>query len=307
MGDIPNQVQGGQAPAVEGDFASGNPRAFVNAGPGGLVAGPNGAVVARFAWLLDQYLDPNDAPTEVVTSGGTGPIAGIIHRQQQALITTYLAEAGMTIPAGFELALMSEGDIWVVNRGTTAAQLGVSVYANYADGSAAFESDGGSFTGNITAATGNFTGAIADNVLTITAVADGTPTAGATLSGTNVVSGTQMKEQLTGNTTTGIGTWAVEPGGQTVASETIEETYGEVVIQSGLTGTPEVGSVLSGSGVTAGTVITAPIDSTHWAVSPTQSAGNTTISFGTNIKTKFVAASQGAVGALVKITSHLQG
>src|SRR5581483_1789356 len=94
------------AAAVVGDFASANPRSSVLAGPGGLIAGPNGLIVGRFAWLSFSGVDANDAPA-VANNNGAGVVAGFVHREQQALITTYLAESGLAIPAGFQVTLMS--------------------------------------------------------------------------------------------------------------------------------------------------------------------------------------------------------
>jgi hypothetical protein len=42
-------------------------------------------------------------------------------------------------------------------------------------------------------------------------------------------------------------------------------------------------------------------------VSPTQTAGSTTITATTNVETKWVCMSQGLPGELVKISSHVLG
>ncbi|MCV5473623.1 hypothetical protein OFN43_32725, partial [Escherichia coli] len=46
-----------QAPGVEGDFASANPKASLLAGEGALVAGANGVVVGRFAWVSNGVVN----------------------------------------------------------------------------------------------------------------------------------------------------------------------------------------------------------------------------------------------------------
>jgi len=51
-------------------------------------------------------------------------IGGFVHREQQGLNTTFLSDAGMTIPQGFIVTLMTGGDYWVVNDGTTEALRG---------------------------------------------------------------------------------------------------------------------------------------------------------------------------------------
>ena len=115
------------APAVEGDFASSNPRASVLSPEGGFVAGANGATVARFAWVA--------ADGRTVNNYGVAPKApnGFIHREQQALITAYLAEKSNVIPAGFGVTLHNEGDFWAEVTGS-AAVIGDSVYADYVTG-----------------------------------------------------------------------------------------------------------------------------------------------------------------------------
>ncbi len=63
---MPFQTQVGvvQAPAVLGDFCDANPRWTFNAGPGGLVSGPVGCTVGRFAWFSGP-LDPDGTPTQL--------------------------------------------------------------------------------------------------------------------------------------------------------------------------------------------------------------------------------------------------
>ena len=307
------QVQNNPAPAVEGDFATTNPRATVLAGPGGLVAGDNGVTVGRFAWLTDEFVDADGAPATVYNTGA-GPVAGFVHREQQGLITTYLQTASMIVPAGFPVTLFAEGDFWVKNNGAGQAVPGQKAYANFADGTVSFAATGSgntaSVTGSIAASTGSFTGSITGNVLTITAVGSGTAVVGGTLSGTNVATGTQIVEQLTG-ASGGIGTYSVSIAEQNAASTTISETYGTMTVTAVGSGVLGVGDVLSGSGVTAGTTITALGTGTGgngtYIVSPTQTAGSTTITAGTNVETKWFARSSGLAGELVKISSWPQG
>ena len=82
--DFQNQVNTVPAPAVEGDFADHNPRASVIAGPGGLVAGSNGVVIGRFAWMTTP-IDIDGTPT-VVNNTGSGAPDGFVHRAQQAAV-----------------------------------------------------------------------------------------------------------------------------------------------------------------------------------------------------------------------------
>lgn len=312
------QVNTQPAPAVAGDFCDGNPRAFVDAGAGGLVAGPNGLTIGRFAWLDSAQLDSDNAPA-VANNYGSGPVAGFVHREQQGLIITYLRAFSMLLPAGFQTSLMNNGGVWAKNDGLTNAEVGQKAYASFVDGTVTFAATGtpaagASVTGSIAASTASVTGSISGNVLTVTAVGSGVLVPGGILSGSGVLSGSQILEQLSG-TAGGIGTYALNYPEQTVASTTITETYGTLTAASGLTGAFAVGNVLSGAGgggVTAGTHITALGTGTGglgtYIVTPSQTVTSTTISVSaTNVETKFVATSSGLPGELVKISSWLNG
>ena len=301
------------APAVAGDFCDTNPRATVDAGPGGLVAGTAGVVVGRFAWWNAAQVDGNNAPA-IVNSFGSGPVTGFVGRNQQALITTYLADSSMTIAPGFQMFLYSAGGFWVQNDGAAAAVIGMKAYANFADGKVTFAATGSptgvaSATGSIAAGAGSVTGSIAGNIMTVTVVGSGTLPDGATLSGSSVVSGTKILEQLSG-TAEGVGTYRVSIE-QTVASTTITAAFGIFTAASALTGTFGVGNVLTGTGVDAGTFITALRSGTGglgtYIVNSATVVTSTTISAAGNVETKWVCMSPGLPGELVKMTTHLLG
>jgi len=307
------QVYGNPAIGVAGQRCSENPLSSFDVGPGGLVAGPNGVTVGRFAWVVPP-LDPNGTPT-IANNFGSGPVAGFVMRNLQGTQPNFLAYAGMTILPGYEMALQIAGDFLVKNEGATAVVPGMKAYADLATGAVSFAATGspavgGAATGTIAAGTGSFTGSIAGDVMTITAVGSGLAVPGGILSGTNVATGTAIVSQLSG-TANGVGTYRVSIPNQTVASATISETYGLFTAVSGLTGNFEVGDVLSGSGVTAGTVITGLGTGTGglgtYYVSPTQTAGSTAISATGNVETKWFARSSGLVGDVVKISSYPLG
>ena len=192
------------APAVAGDFASTNYRRTYDAGPGQLIAGTGGITIGRFAWV-----DPTGT---VAVNNGTGAVAGFVHREQQAMITTYLAESGSVIPAGFPVTLSTAGDFWALT--STAAWIGQKVYANYTSGAISTALTGAPPTGGVVtaaiaaAASTSVTASIAGNVMTVTAVGSGTLVVGAILSGTGVTTGTAIVAQLTG-TAGGVGTYTV--------------------------------------------------------------------------------------------------
>ncbi len=308
MGDLPNQINTVQAPAVAGDFCSHNPRWSVNAGPGGLVAGVGGVTVGRFAWW--------DAVNHTtVLNSGAGSPTGFVHREQQALITAYLSNASNVVPQGFGITLMSGGDFWVKNDGATEALVGQKAYADLATGKISFAATGAPTTGasvtaSIAASTGSFTGSISDNTLTITAVGSGVVVAGGTLSGTGVVSGTMVVAQLSG-TAGGIGTYSVNIGEQTVASTTISETYGTMTVSAVGSGAISLNGVLSGTNVVAGTAVTQFLTGTGgtgtYVVNNNTVVSSTTITETSTVETKWYAMSQGLAGELIKMSSHALG
>ncbi len=300
------------APAIAGDFASANPWASVDAGPGGLVAGAAGVTVGRFGWASYAGIDPDNAPT-IVNSFGSGIPTGLVApRAMQALITAYLADSSMVVPQGFGVTLMKGGDFWVKNDGTTQALIGQKAYADMATGKASFAATGApasaSITGSIAAQTASFTGSIAGNVLTASAVT-GTIVAGGLLAGTGgggVATGTKVVAQLSG-TVGGAGTYAVDIPEQTVTSTAMTETYGTLTVSAVGSGTIEVGGLLAGTGVTTGSVVTqagtgAGGTGTYY-VDKTQSVISGAMTVGNNVETKWIAMSSGLAGELVKISN----
>jgi len=322
MNGIQTQVGAAQAPAVAGDWASGNPRSFFDAGPGGLVAGLAGVTVGVFAWTSALRVDGDGAPA-VANNFGAGLPTGIVHRQQQGLITTFLADASMVIVPGTQLAICTAGDIWVKNDGSTQALPGQKVYANLTTGKINFAATGAATAGatssasSIAASTFSVTGSIAGNVLSVTAVGSGTVVPGGTISGTGIATGTKIVSQLTpllsGEALGGIGRYAVSIPEQTVASTTVSGTYGTLTVGGTVAGTFAVGQALAATGsVVAGTTITALGTGTGGA--GTYIVDNNTVVasqainvLAVNIETRWYAVSSGLAGELVKITTHPVG
>ncbi|OZI59938.1 structural cement protein Gp24 [Bordetella genomosp. 11] len=191
-------------PAVAGDFASANPRATYLAGPGALVAGAAGVTVGRFAWEVDG----------VVNNFGIGQPAGFCHREQQGVITIWLAEASMLIPEGLMVTLHNLGDFWAtvgndVNKGQ-------KVFVSVSDGSVK-----GGNPGDVIDDGAHFTAAIAGTTMTVSAVASGTLRVGQPVAGAGVTAGTIITALGTG--TGGTGTYTVSAS-QTVSSESMTTT-----------------------------------------------------------------------------------
>lgn len=308
MSDFPNQVNVAQAPAVAGDFASKNPRYSFDAGPGGLVAGPAGVTVGRFAWASGN-LDGDGTPA-VVTNTGYGLPSGFVHREQQALITNYLAASGNLIQAGFAMTLMTSADFWVKNDGATEASYGLKAYANYADGKVTFALTGSPAAGAtstasaLSAGTNSFTGVIVDDVLTASAVT-GTIAVGTTIAGTGVPSYCVVTGQISG-TAGGAGTYQLSIGGLSIASEAMTGTYGILTVGGTLTGTYAVGQLVTGSSVTAGMYITQLGTGVGGAgtyfTNVSQVLSSQAINTNANIETKYYCRSSGLPGENVKIS-----
>ena len=111
---------------VEGDFASTNPYHSVLAGEGALKAGENGVTIGKFAWV--------DPATGLVSNAQVANgVLGFVRRDNTALITQYLAESTLLIPAGFGVTLYDKGDFWA--RFAGGATIGQKVFASITDGS----------------------------------------------------------------------------------------------------------------------------------------------------------------------------
>jgi hypothetical protein len=306
------QVAVQPAAFLAGSRVSQNPIFSFDAGPGGLVSGSS-LFVGRFAWVTAP-LDPNGGPT-IANSFGVGAPNGFLMLNQQALNTTFLSNAGMQVQPGAQTALQIAGDFAVTNDGTTEAQYGQKAFAFVATGKVAFAAANTVFGGasttastSIVATTFSVTGSISGNVMTVTAVGSGNVVVGGAISGTNIPTAPAplIVSQLTG-TPNGVGTYLLNTGEITTVSETISGTYGVMTIGTA-TGTFAVGDVLTGTGVTAGTTITANITGSGgtggtMVVNPSQTVTNQAVTASLAVETQFYARSTGLIGEPVKISS----
>jgi len=288
---------------IPGDFASANPKFTVDNGPGGIVAGPNGCIVGRFAWLYAP--SSGDGAPAQASNNGPGIPDGFVANELQGLNTIYLADASLLIPAGFQMGLFSGTDFWAKNDGLTQATWGATVYVENATGKVRADNVSGSATGTIAAETSSFTGSIANDTLTVTGAVTGTIYPGTLISGTNVATGTTIVSQLTG-TTGGDGTYSVSIPEQNVVATTISGSYGLFTAVSALTGTFGIGSVLSGTNVPTGSVITALGTGAGglgtYITNLTGTASSTTITGTLTTATKWKFRSSGQPGETVKIS-----
>lgn len=326
MPSFQTQVGTIQAPAVEGDWASANPRGSVLAGEGALISGRGvidgvpveGAVVGRFGWTSYESVDNDEAPGTVNTFGFGLP-AGLVHRNQQALITQWLGSATMVYNRGMQIALFNDVDMWVKNNGSTFCQVNMKAFARFSDGAVIFAAAGSTPGGgsgsasSIAAGTFTGTGSIVDNILTLTAAAGANGIrAGGTISGSGVATGTKVLSQvlplLPGEALNGIGRYYLSIPGQTVASTAISGTYGILTVGGTVVAGFGSGQTISGTNVVAGTAVYEQLTGTAGAagtyvVDNNTVVASTAITSANAIETKWYAKSAGAAGELIKISN----
>lgn len=133
-----------QAVAVEGDFASANPRHSVPSVEGGFKAGVGGVTIARFAWA-------DLATNTLLLNSGSGAPTGFVHRNMNGLNFLYFSSPDATtfvIPGGFPVGeLFSGGDFWVRNTGAGAVAIGQKAFASNTTGQVQFAAAGGTVAG----------------------------------------------------------------------------------------------------------------------------------------------------------------
>lgn len=157
-----NRINPQPAVAVKGDFADANVRATVIAGAGALVSAPapRSPIVGQFAW--------GDQVSGLAFSnyrGETTAKLGFLHRENQAVIVSFLAESDLRLDAGLPVTLFNQGSFWA--DFTAGATVGQKVFANYLDGSV-YAANAGTTTTTASGMTGTIVGAT--GVLTISAL-----------------------------------------------------------------------------------------------------------------------------------------
>jgi len=157
MAGFQQQVYLGTPLGVAGDLVGTNPRrSVIPASGGNFVSGTGGVVVGNFAWIqVDNRSVRNTAVSGVPD--------GFIARQGQALITVYLAEAGMTVPQGFGVNLFETGDYLFKANGAAAAR-GEKVFASLTDGSTTSRPAGTILAGYVETAFKVSAGCLADEL-----------------------------------------------------------------------------------------------------------------------------------------------
>lgn len=295
MSLFPNKVNLNQAPAVRGDFASQNPRASLLAGEGFLVAPVGGLIVGNFAFVAKVA-----AGESASQSYAAGNEIGFLAREEQALISAYLAGDSMVVPQGFMVTLYTRGDFYAYfGNGATPGQ---AVYADEITGAAQSGSGTTSFTGSV-----GFTGtaSFATNVLTVVT----NPGASLILPGdvvtsAGVTAGTKIVAQLSGATPGAVGsTYSLSTAPGTIATQAATTTSSTLNVTAITAGSISVGDVLSnGSTITAFGTGTGALGTYTIAAAINLASGVLTIPAG-NILTPFTVASFAAPGELAKISA----
>jgi hypothetical protein len=103
-----NQVYINPAQALPGDFASSNPMHYKLSGTGTMIADTSGVTVGKFA-----ILNADGTVTSLPSAALAGQRLGFVHRENNAQIVTFLAEAGNMIQKGQPVSLFGAGDFFV--------------------------------------------------------------------------------------------------------------------------------------------------------------------------------------------------
>ena len=246
---FPTVVNSLQAPAVTGDFASQNPFASVLASQGQLVVPPTGTInVGHFVFV-------NPTTGVVSQSYVSGYQIGFVGRHQQGLITAFLGESSNTLQPGFMMTAYDAGEFWCRFGG--GATPGQTVYADVNNGRPVANSA----TNTVTASagwTGTANFASGATVVTIASTTAGVISVGDTLAATNVPTGATVTSFGTYTTTAGTGTVNISlatTGTGTAAAATATSTV--LNVTAVLTGALSPSDPITGTGVTAGTIVTA--------------------------------------------------
>lgn len=112
-----NQVYIQPAMAIAGDFASSNPMHYQLSSTGKMIADASGVTVGHFATL--------NADGTVTSVPGAAPSTlsriTFVHREQNAQITTFLAESGSTIQPGQPVSGFASGDFFLTADAVTGS------------------------------------------------------------------------------------------------------------------------------------------------------------------------------------------
>lgn len=243
--------------------------------------GYEGKTISPEALLIAQY---NESAVAAFVRGGDA--SGLSLAQLQALNGTL----SLTVDGSDQTGSVNLSSALSFSAAAALIETALNT-ATAATGSVAANVVTGSIAVNVG------TGSIAGTTMTISANTTGRYAPGQTVTGTGIAAGTTIVSQLSG-TAGATGTYQVSVS-QTVASTTITATGGTLTVSAVTSGTLFVGQVISGSGITSGTTITAFLTGTGgtgtYAVSVAQTASSTTVT-GTGGTLTISAVSAGTFG-----------
>jgi hypothetical protein len=302
MSNFPSKINLNQAPAVRGDFASQNPRASLLAGQGALVAPASGLIVGNFAFVAKT--STGELVSQSYTSGDE---IGFLAREEQALISAYLAGDSLVVPQGFMITLYTEGDFYAYFGNGAAA--GATVYADETTGAPTTTATN-SFTGTL-----GFTGdaSFATNVMTITTATAGTVSVGDTVTSSTVTAGTTVTAVLSGTPGAVGSTYSLSTAPGTIAAQAATTASYFLNVTAVAAGVVSPGDTLTATGFPSGGIVVVGYGSATGGVGTytytvnglTVQENNTseTVSGPANVATGFKVASYAAAGEIAKITT----
>jgi hypothetical protein len=282
--------------AVEGDFASQNPRHNTLAAAGQLVAPPGGLRVGYFFFI-------NPATGLCSQSYGNGYTQiSFLARNSQGLITQFLADSTQIVPEGFMVVGFDGGDFYA--RFASGITAGSTVYADETTGAPT-----NAATNTVTASAG-FTGTASlatvggQAQMTLATITGGIVTIGDTVAGTGTAS--NVVQSLASGTANTVGAvYNLSGAVTTEAAEAVTTLSTTMLATAQLTGGLNVGDAVSGTGVTAGTTITsvpaADAAVLLYGLSVAQHFASTTVSGPAAISSGFTATSNANQGELAVI------
>jgi hypothetical protein len=235
------------APGVLGDFASTNPYSSVLTAAGGLTAPVGGLTVGNFFWV-----GPAGQTSQSYVAGWQIAFLG---RNEQALITQFLGQSTLVVPAGFMVVGFTGGDFWAYfANGATAL---ATVYADETTGAPEMSATN-TVTGEI-GFTGTASFATVGGVgqMTLATITSGIVTLGDLIVATGVTTGTSVVALVSGTANTVGAVYSMSATPTTEAAEATTTQSNVLNVTAVLTGGLSVGDGISGTGVTAGTTIAA--------------------------------------------------
>lgn len=311
------------AVGVWGGRASNNPVAVVDAGQGNLAAGTSGVTVGKFGW---QVLTALTGRSVVNSFSPLAPVApdGFVGNEQQALITTWLGQNGLVIPAGYPVTLYNRGDWWA-KAVYGPVTIGQKVFANLFSGDVLGAAAGAFVTTAVgSAASVTATTTVGSYSMNITATGSGVLVVGQQISGPGLTGGIYYIDSLgTYNGTSGtvnlsLPAVAASTGGTftTVAPVGIGGFVGTasfatsvMTVTATTSGTLAPGQIITSVGVAVGTYISSmgTYNGTTGTVNLSTTPGTITAQAVTAtawIETPWYFNSAGNTGDLVKIGSR---